>query len=670
MEMAPPQICIESADKCWQFVRHNFLSHHVLLAVACVLYTMFGAMMFSWLEGGNLVETKARHLQLIDEHSSVYAHAVWHVIQSNPHRYLSGEELDGAEVVAEIRERTKQEYDAYVDTVYNAHRSNRHGFEQNPPNWNFKNSLFFTATMLTSIGYGNVCPTTFRGRLFGVLYCLIGIPLTLVNVANLAKFFAEFVFFLHYKFWEFWGRIRQIRRHHQQHVADGGQAADVDAASVASIDGSGVDMFNDEEDEQSFLDHVRLVRFPPFIAFSLVIIYGFLVAYIIQGWYERRWSYLESLYFTFISILTVGFGDYRPHTDNMVPVLLLVTGGLICTTMCMDILGRMYLKEIHFLGRKLKSTNPFYILREAKAKRRRAAMANLLSQLAKGMIFAHRNFTELQRKISLRKFSTRRRPSNLLSDGTFMFARLPPDPPRDCQVISTSAYSVRLAWAPAFSQSDVKVTYNVRCRQKYELLEEGEDRHSKVRELKGIQNFAVEIMSLQSCSLYEFRITSVSKYGESKPVILVQYTEPQLSPQHILATKLNENTIELSWEPPYKRTNAVKNYIVYWTENPDARLCEWQKMTVYGPRVVFTDLKYDWFYLFCATACFTNGERSPLSRALFAKTDKREVPIKSIGHSRTVEVMETIAQREAEREQSETAPLLLRKKRVYASFVV
>lgn len=44
----------------------------------------------------------------------------------------------------------------------------------------------------------------------------------------------------------------------------------------------------------------------------------------------------------------------------------------------------------------------------------------------------------------------------------------------------------------------------------------------------------------------------------------------------------------------------AQNYIVYWTENPDARLCEWQKMTVYGPRVVFTDLKYDWFYLFCA----------------------------------------------------------------------
>jgi len=63
----------------------------------------------------------------------------------------------------------------------------------------------------------------------------------------------------------------------------------------------------------------------------------------------------------------------------------------------------MYLKEIHYLGRKLQSSNPFYMLREAKAKRRRAAMASLLAQLARGMIFAHRNFGDLSRKRSRKR---------------------------------------------------------------------------------------------------------------------------------------------------------------------------------------------------------------------------------------------------------------------------
>jgi hypothetical protein len=102
-----------------------------------------------------------------------YANAVWAQIHSDPDRYLRGD-LTEAEILHEIIEKTKGQFDGYVDTVYAAHRAVRHGFEEHAPTWNFKNSIFFTATMLTSIGYGYLCPTTFSGRLFGVLYCLIG----------------------------------------------------------------------------------------------------------------------------------------------------------------------------------------------------------------------------------------------------------------------------------------------------------------------------------------------------------------------------------------------------------------------------------------------------------------------------------------------------------------
>ena len=62
--------------------------------------------------------------------------------------------------------------------------------------------------------------------------------------------------------------------------------------------------------------------------------------------------------------------------------------------------------------------------------------------------------------------------------------------------------------------------------------------------------------------------------------------------------------------------------MVYWTESLDETLSNWKKMTVYGRRVIFPDLKHDWFYLFCANACFEDNQRSPLSRALFVKTGK------------------------------------------------
>lgn len=75
-------------------------------------------------------------------------------------------------------------YFQYVDTVFTAHRTFRHGYETDAPSWDFITSFFFTATMLTSIGYGFVVPFTFSGRLFVVIYCLIGL-LFFFSISNI-----------------------------------------------------------------------------------------------------------------------------------------------------------------------------------------------------------------------------------------------------------------------------------------------------------------------------------------------------------------------------------------------------------------------------------------------------------------------------------------------------
>lgn len=53
------------------------------------------------------------------------------------------------------------------------------------------------------------------------------------------------------------------------------------------------------------------------------------------------------------------------------------------------------------------------------SRRRRAAMASLLAQLAKGMIFAHKDYNELARKKSKRKKDKRRRGSHVCEWGNY-----------------------------------------------------------------------------------------------------------------------------------------------------------------------------------------------------------------------------------------------------------
>lgn len=136
-------------------------------------------------------------------------------------------------------------------------------------NWNWENAVIFAATVITTIGYGNVAPKTTGGRLFCILYGLCGIPLCLTWISELGTFFGSRT-----------KRLSQLLLH------------------------SGL--------------NVRKVQFICTIVFLL---WGFLVHLIIPAFvfmFFENWTYLEGLYFSFTTLTTVGFGDYVAGVDPSV----------------------------------------------------------------------------------------------------------------------------------------------------------------------------------------------------------------------------------------------------------------------------------------------------------------------------------------------------------------
>lgn len=127
--------------------------------------------------------------------------------------------------------------------------------------WDWANSVIFASTIVTTIGFGNVAPKTQGGRIFCILYGLCGIPLCLVWISKLGSFFGD-----------------RAKRLSGILIRKGVSVKNVQLTCTALFLLWGL--------------FVHLV-IPPCVFMS------------VEGW-----SYLEGLYYSFITLTTVGFGDY------------------------------------------------------------------------------------------------------------------------------------------------------------------------------------------------------------------------------------------------------------------------------------------------------------------------------------------------------------------------
>ncbi|CAF1263140.1 unnamed protein product [Adineta ricciae] len=238
--------------------------------------------------------------------------------------------------------------------------------------WNFPSALLFTITVITSIGYGYITPVSWEGQITCICYALIGIPIFLLCLANISSVLGDIFRFMYSGLLHCCccacraytrARRRRIRRIREQQIKN---PSGIDYTGTAPVDPTWPETsrsFNDkmydddEEEEEDIWD--RMEGRVPFGAVILIIIgYICLGAFMFNRF--EGWTMVQSVYFCYITLSTIGFGDFVPGITSsstsglrFLLACIYILFGLAILAMCFDLIKEGIVDKFRWFAHKL-----------------------------------------------------------------------------------------------------------------------------------------------------------------------------------------------------------------------------------------------------------------------------------------------------------------------------
>ncbi|KAI6171137.1 TWiK family of potassium channels protein 7 [Aphelenchoides bicaudatus] len=283
---------------------------HVGLVLLLLIYLLVGASIFQRIEGPNEIITKNNEIATILGLRDQFQESIWNLTH-NPDTVISRETFNG--LGQEYFERLVTEiFNAYKNQfITNMHLLNVTSADEHL--WTYPNSVLFATTVITTIGsYGHLVPITPTGRVFCIGFALVGIPLLLVTIADIGQFLSEFLNYLHQAIRSFEQKVRKQSRRISHFRRDRTQSQSGRSDAESSGEKAGSINLNDitEEEIEEEPNTKQPLRIPILMVLVVILSYTALGGLLFQK--VEGWSYMEAFYFCFISMATIGFGDYVP----------------------------------------------------------------------------------------------------------------------------------------------------------------------------------------------------------------------------------------------------------------------------------------------------------------------------------------------------------------------
>ncbi|RCN51041.1 hypothetical protein ANCCAN_02828 [Ancylostoma caninum] len=195
------------------------------------------------------------------------------------------------------------------------------------------------STRYRHLGYGEVSVDTDVGKVFAVVFALVGIPLMFITAADIGKFLSETLL----KFVSNWNRMTRkvkqwiYRNRHGRRKSMQSSNGNTDTLDILGVDGTEEKLW-----------------FPIGAYVACICLYCSMGSAMFINW-ERTWSFIHAFHFGFNLIVTVGLGDIVVKDYIFLSLIVaFVIVGLSVVTMCVDLASthlKAYFTRIHYFGR-------------------------------------------------------------------------------------------------------------------------------------------------------------------------------------------------------------------------------------------------------------------------------------------------------------------------------